>query len=212
MAKTEVHHPIFARAYERFEAVAAIKGADSHRAELLAGLSGRVLEVGAGVGTNFAFYPAEVSEIVAIEPEAYMRAKAEQAAANAAISVSVSNGVACHLPFADASFDAGVASLVLCSIADPVAALQELFRVIRPGGELRFYEHVRSERQRFAQFQRCVDVIWPFFAGGCHASRTTETSITHTGFVIEQARRFDFRPCATAFPVTPHVLGIARRP
>src|SRR5438477_205963 len=119
--------------------------------------------------------------------------------------------VADRLPAEDASCDAGVASLVLCSVADQAAALAELHRVIRQGGELRFYEHIRSDSPGFARFQRAVDVVWPHLGGGCHASRATLDEIEAAGFTIEQARRFTFRPSAVTIQVSPHAIGIASR-
>ena len=109
-------------------------GAAEHRTRLFAGLAGRVVEVGAGNGLNFSHYPASVGEVVAVEPEPYLRAQAETRAAQVAVPVRVVDGAASHLPLADASVDAGVASLVLCSVAHQAGALAELHRVIRPGG------------------------------------------------------------------------------
>ncbi len=149
--------------------------------------------------------------MIAVEPEPYLRARAEHAAANAAVPVKVVDGVADHLHVDDQSCDAGVASLVLCSVHDQAAALAELHRVIRPGGELRFYEHIRSDSPRFARFQRVIDVVWPHVAGGCHASRATLDAIEAAGFTIEHARRFTFRPSLTTVPVSPHAIGTARR-
>src|SRR6476620_2155797 len=108
-------------------------GADNRR-ELLAGLTGRVVELGAGVGSNFEHYPEGVSEVVAYEPEPFLRAEAEKAAAAAPVPVRVVYGEADRLPGADGEFDAGIASLVLCSVPDQRTALAELHRVIRPGG------------------------------------------------------------------------------
>lgn len=179
---------------------------------MLAGAAGRVIEVGAGTGLNFSHYPATVTEVVAVEPESYLRARAEQAATAAPVEVRVVDGTADALPAEDASFDVGVASLVLCSVPDQRAALVELFRVIRPGGELRFYEHIRSDRPRFARLQRTVDLLWPRIGGGCHTSRPTDQVIDAAGFVIERARHFTFRPAIFAYPVSPHVVGLARRP
>ena len=93
-------------------------GAAEHRDELLAGLNGRVIEVGAGNGLNFRHYPAAVTEVVALEPEPYLRQRAEQATAAAPVPVTVVAGVADALPADDAVFDAGVASLVLCSVPE----------------------------------------------------------------------------------------------
>jgi len=207
-----VRHPIFARTYARVGAAAEGKGAAEHRAEMLAGLTGRVIEVGAGTGLNFRHYPPGVTEILAVEPEPLLRKLATEEAARSGAPVEVVDGVADELPAADASFDAGVASLVLCSVRDQAAALAEVFRVIRPGGELRFYEHVVAESARFARFQRAADVVWPLCGGGCHASRDTLAAIEHAGFVVEEVRRFRFVPCFVARPVAPHILGIARRP
>jgi ubiquinone/menaquinone biosynthesis C-methylase UbiE len=211
-SRTKVRHPIFARMYARIGAAAEAKGAGEHRSELLAGLSGRVIEVGAGTGLNFPHYPASVRQVVAIEPEPLLRKLATEAAAATPVPVRVIDGVADALPVEDGSFDAGVASLVLCSVPDQTTALAELVRVIRPGGELRFYEHVRSDSPRFARFQRRADIVWPLFGGGCHASRDTLGAIERAGFRIESSRRFPFVPCVVAKPVAPHVIGIARRP
>jgi ubiquinone/menaquinone biosynthesis C-methylase UbiE len=209
---TKVHHPVFARIYARIGKAAEAKGAAEHRDECLAGLTGRVIEVGAGNGLNFGHYPPSVTEVVAVEPEPYLRERAREAAETAPVAITVVDGTADHLPADDATFDAGVASLVLCSVDDQAAALAELRRVIRPGGELRFYEHVISDRPRLARVQRALDAtIWPIVGGGCHASRDTHAAIAAAGFTIERSRSFEFRP-APAIPTAPHVLGVARRP
>ena len=212
MTEREVHHPLFARMYDRMSVAEEAKGAAKHREELLADLSGRVVEVGAGNGLNFAHYPPSVSEVVAVEPEPYLRARAERAAQDAKVPVRVVPGAAERLPADDGSFDAAVASLVLCSVRDQPRALAEIFRVLKPGGELRFYEHVRSHRPGFARFQRRVDIVWPHLGGGCHTSRATDEAIQQAGFVVERCRRFAFRPSFVDLPVTPHILGAARRP
>jgi ubiquinone/menaquinone biosynthesis C-methylase UbiE len=209
---SRVNHPIFARMYRRIADEAEERGAGDHRDELLAGLSGRVIEVGAGSGLNFARYPTTVSEVVAVEPESYLRAVAEDAAAHASVPVSVVDGTADDLPATTGEFEAGVVSLVLCSVPSPASALGQLFRVIRPGGELRFYEHVRSLKPGFARAQRALDLVWPWFGGGCHTSRDTEHAIADAGFVIERIRHFSFRPAPCSAPVSPHIIGVARRP
>ena len=137
----QVRNPFFARVYASMMRNEDPKQVE-HRREALGGLSGRVFELGAGVGSNFAHYPAEVTELVAAEPEPYLRERALAAAEAAPIDVQVVDAVADDLPFEDASFDAAVACLVLCTVPDQARALAELRRVIRPGGELRFYEHV----------------------------------------------------------------------
>jgi SAM-dependent methyltransferase len=207
-----VRHPVFARLYLRISAAAEAAGAAGHRDRLLDGLAGRVVEVGAGNGLNFAHYPSTVTEVVAVEPEPYLREAAEQAAAGAAVAVRVVDGTSTSIPLPDASVDAGVASLVLCSVPDQAAALGELLRVIRPGGELRFYEHVRAGDPGWARWQRRVDPVWTRIAGGCHLTRDTEAAIRAAGFVIESSDRFPFAPCALSRLAADHVLGRARRP
>jgi ubiquinone/menaquinone biosynthesis C-methylase UbiE len=211
-AAERVRHPIFARVYQRVSAVAEAAGAAEHRSRMLAGLVGRVVEVGAGNGMNFAHYPVTVSEVVAVEPEEYLRARAGEAAATAPVVVTVVDGTAAALPLDDASVDAGIASLVLCSVAQQAGALAELHRVIRPGGELRFYEHVLAQNPKLARWQRRIDPLWTRLAGGCHLTRDTEAAITAAGFTIESSDRFLFQPCWTSKLSAEHILGRARRP
>jgi ubiquinone/menaquinone biosynthesis C-methylase UbiE len=169
--------------------------------------------VGAGNGMNFQHYPETVSEVVAVEPEPYLRARASEAAEKVGVPITVGDGVADHLPLDDASVDAGVASLVLCSVPDQPRALAELRRVIKPGGELRFYEHVVARKPGFARFQRLLDrTFWPYAGGGCHCSRDTGAAIEAAGFEIESLRRFKFQPSPIVVAVAPHIIGTARRP
>jgi ubiquinone/menaquinone biosynthesis C-methylase UbiE len=153
-----------------------------------------------------------VTEVVAIEPESFLRARAEEAAGSAPVRLAILDGTADALPVPDAAFDAGIASLVLCSVPDQSNALAELRRVIRAGGELRFFEHVVSKRAGPARVQRIADrTIRPFVTGGCHVARDTLAAIEAAGFVIEHSERFSFRP--NPIDVTsPHILGTARRP
>jgi ubiquinone/menaquinone biosynthesis C-methylase UbiE len=203
---------VFARVYERVAEMSERRGGAEHRRRLLAGLSGRVIEVGAGSGANFAHYPTTVAEVVAVEPERYLRERAQRAATQAPVTVSVVDGVGDLLPGEDGSFDAGVAALVLCTVPDQQRALAELFRVIRPAGELRFYEHVIADRKWEARYQRFADAtFWPHVAGGCHLARDTTNGIERAGFQIETCERFPFSP-APFIPPDPHILGIARRP
>jgi ubiquinone/menaquinone biosynthesis C-methylase UbiE len=208
---TELRHPFFAWIYPRL-AASVEPLAQPHRIQLLAGLHGRVVEVGAGHGLNFAHYPATVSEVIAVEPERALRAQAVEAAARSPVPIRVVSGIAEALPLADGEADAAVASLVLCSVRDQATALGELRRVLRPGGELRFYEHVRAHDPRFARYQDLVRPLWKVVGGNCHTNRDTPAAIEQAGFVISEMERFRFPPTGPPLPVLPHVLGRARSP
>jgi ubiquinone/menaquinone biosynthesis C-methylase UbiE len=213
MPSTVSSRPIFSRMLARAAVCEERRGGAEHRRRLLGGLSGRVVELGAGSGVSFAHYPATVTELVAVEPEEHLRAMAQEAAREAPIAVTVVEGVADALPAGDASMDAGVVTAVLCSVPYPAAALAELRRVIRPGGDLRFFEHVAARSPRLARLQRALDAtIWPRVNGGCHTHRDTESAIRAAGFEIEQCDRFSFRAHVLAAPVAPRILGRALRP
>jgi ubiquinone/menaquinone biosynthesis C-methylase UbiE len=206
-----VDHPLCARLYVRQSAQADRRGLAARRAQLLDGLAGNVLEIGAGNGLNFGHYPPSVAEVVAVEPERRLRELALRASADAPVPVRVVDAVAERLPFAAAEFDAAVASLMLCSVVDVDAALAELHRVLRPGAELRFLEHVASPRPAVRALQRAADAtVWPRLACGCHLARATDMLIEAAGFTIERADRFAFRIPPLDPPKT-HVLGVARR-
>src|SRR5215213_3403590 len=205
-------HPIFARLYIRGSADAEERGQAEHRRDLLAGLSGRVLELGCGNGLNFEHYPESVAEVIGVEPEPTLREAAVSAAGRAAVPVRVVSGLADALPVEDESFDAAVVSLVLCSVPDQAAALSEVRRVIRSRGELRFYEHVQAHTQPLAGFLKFAErTFWPAVGGGCHPARHTADAIARAGFEIEECRRFGFK-AAAFMPTIPHILGRARRP
>lgn len=207
-----VHHPLFARLYSHLARAADRAGAAEHRDELLAGLSGTVVEVGCGTGTNFVHYPDAVTEVVAVEPEPYMRAHALDAADRAPVPVRVVAGVDHDLPAPTGWADAVVASLVLCSVAEQAEALAEMRRVVRPGGELRFYEHVRADSPAAGRWQERLDVVWPHLFGGCHTSRDTVAAIEAAGWQVQERRDFDFMPGRLTNPVAPHTIGRAFNP
>ena len=212
MKAPDSSRPRFARMYMRSAASAEERGATDHRRRLLDGLRGTVVEIGAGHGLNFALYPPEVTEVVAVEPEPTLRRQAQSAADSASVPIRVLAGVADELPLEDESADAAVASLVLCTVPDQQRALAELRRVLRPGGELRFYEHVIPRCQPKRVLFQAIDRsgIWPAVAGGCHAARDTTEAIMQAGFDIEEIERFGFS--ANRFqPLVPHILGTARR-
>ncbi|MEV8566433.1 class I SAM-dependent methyltransferase [Streptomyces sp. NPDC051322] len=214
ISRDAVHHPLFARFYARFSVSADLKGGvAAHRAELLSGLSGRVIEIGAGNGLNFAHYPAAVSEVVAIEPERSLRQLAVRSAMRAEVPVDVVPGAAEALPVKSEAFDAAVASLVLCTVRDVPRALAEIRRVLRPGGELRFFEHGLGEGRAMATTQRVLDrTVWPLLFGGCHTARDTLAAIGAAGFELGAHRRLTVPEKGPRLPSSPCVLGVARRP
>lgn len=200
-------HPVFARVWSH---ISGRVGSHRQRTELLAGLRGRVLEVGAGDGRNFSHYPPEVVEVLALEPEPYLRGLAADAAGAAAVSVTVLDGTAEAVPHEDGAFDSIVSSLVLCSVLDQSAALAEMNRVLAPGGELRFFEHVVAEGSLGRAVQNGLDGsgVWPHLGAGCHLARDTVGAITAAGFTVQRIRRFTSGPGPLGVPF---VLGSARR-
>ncbi|MBA2812884.1 class I SAM-dependent methyltransferase [Streptomyces sp. KM273126] len=210
--KNAVHHPLFARFYVRLSE-AAEKEVGPHRGELLAGLSGRVVEIGAGNGLNFARYPSTVSEVVAIEPEPVLRQSALNAARRAEVPIDVVPGTAEALPVKSEAFDAAVVSLVLCSVRDVQRALAEARRVLRPGGELRFFEHGRGGGRAMTTAQRVLDrTVWPLLFGGCHTARDPIGSIRTAGFDMGSYRNVLVPGKGLRLPSSYCVLGTARRP
>jgi SAM-dependent methyltransferase len=213
MRGSSVNRPVFARFWLWASPGMERGGMAGYRDVLLAGLAGRVIEVGAGNGLNFGHYPPDVTRVVAVEPNPRLRQAARGAAARAPVPVEIADGTAQRLPAADADFDAAVASLVLCSVPDPQAALRELYRVIRPGGELRFLEHVRASTPGLRQVQRGLDAtVWPLFFGGCHVGRDTAAEIGKAGFTAARVDEMRFPDVRLPWPSAPHILGRARKP
>lgn len=209
MSEQTLDHPFFARMWTVMSAhetplLRRLRG------ENLAGLSGRVLEVGAGTGTNFAYYPEAVAQVVALEPEARLAPVAREAAAATLVPITVIESTIETMP-ATEPFDAVVCSLVLCSVADPDAVLRQLNSVLKSGGELRYFEHVASAGWR-GGVQRVADItVWPRIAGNCHTHRYTERAITGAGFTIEAARRQWTFPAWVPLPISEIALGRASK-
>ncbi len=206
------HHPLFARAY----AWASERTAGDMarlRGRLVAGLAGRVVEIGAGTGLSFPLYPSDVTEVLAVEPEPYMRRRAQAAAREAPVPVRVVDAVAESLPVPSGSVDAVVTSLVLCSVTDQAAVLGEVRRVLRPGGQLRFVEHVRARSRGLAWSQRVLDAtVWPLVGAGCHTGRDTVAAVARAGLDIVDLDRFRMPDTRVPLPPAPHVRGTAVRP
>lgn len=193
----QFHHPRRVRA-DRSDGAAPTP----QRRQLVVGLSGRVLEIGAGDGVTLSCYPAAVEEIVLVEPDPFLRAAAKGIAKRIPTSVRVLDGNLRYLPVPDGSCHAVVCSLVLCCAAGVQETLREVRRVLVPGGELRFYEHQRSDNPMVTLVESLLTPLWSRVAGGCHPARNTVAAIQQAGFVIESLDRFRFRHFD-------HVLGVA---
>jgi SAM-dependent methyltransferase len=216
-----IDNPFFARLWSKLS-TREPESIRRLRRENLAGLTGRVLEVGAGTGTNFEFYPATVTEVVAIEPEQRLAVLARQAVDKASVPVTVSTDTVERYVASEAtggdhaatseSFDAVVCSLVLCSVQDPDGVLRQLFSTLRPGGELRYLEHVASTGVR-ARMQRLADAtVWPRLLGNCHTHRHTERSIVDAGFEVAETRHEWVLPAWVPMPASETAIGRAVRP
>ncbi|MGD9736225.1 MAG: class I SAM-dependent methyltransferase [Solirubrobacterales bacterium] len=173
---------LFAALYDRSLKATEEGGLGEMRRQLLAGATGRVLELGAGTGVNLDHYPPAVSELVLVEPDPHMakRLRARLRASPRRATVLESPGE--RLPFADGEFDLAVATLVLCTVPDPTATLAELRRVLAPGGRLLLIEHVRAGDRRLARWQDRLQTPWRFLADGCHCNRDTAASLAAAGF------------------------------
>ncbi len=203
-------HPFFARLWITMSAHET-EAMTRLRRENLAGLTGRVLEVGAGTGTNFAFYPDTVTEVVAVEPERRLAEHARTAASTAPVAVEVHEHPAEAMEEAG-PFDAVVCSLVLCSIDDAETVLRQLYSMLRPGGELRFLEHVASSGFRGRLQQTADATFWPRLFGNCHTHRDTEHAIKNAGFEMVTDRHQWTLPRWAPLPVSEFALGRAVRP
>jgi SAM-dependent methyltransferase len=204
-----VRHPLCSRLYAQQVERAEELGLSERRRELLAGVSGRVLEIGAGTGVNLRHYPSTVEELVLVEPEPYLRRRLTLAAAESSLRVTVIDASAERLPLDAASIDAAVSCLVLCSVRDVNATLRELRRILTPDGEFRFMEHVASERPPRRRAQRIADAsLWPLVSGGCHLGRDTLGAMETAGFHVDRVEKFDFRIPPLDPPKT-HVCGVA---
>ena len=202
----------FARCLERRERERPDPVAHELRRRALAGLRGRVLEVGSGDGRSFEHYPTSVAQLVAVEPDPTARTVAAGRARAAAVPINVVEGTAEALPAEDGSVDAVVSMGVLCTVPDPAAALAEIRRVLGPTGELRFWEHVRSRRLSFRLLQRSLDALfWTRALGGCRTTRDTEAAIAASGFELVSVERGFHASSPLTITAAPYILGVARR-
>jgi len=200
---------IFAALYDRMMAEAEKAGLSAHREALLAGAGGRVLEIGGGTGNNLPFYGKSVTDLVVAEPAEPMARRLERKLRDYRIPTRVVRAPAEDLPLETSSFDCAVATLVLCTVADPARALAEIRRVLKAGGRLLFLEHVRSEDPKLARWQDRLRGPWSWVGCGCQCNRRTVENIRDAGFAIQDLRREVFPKAAPL--ARPLVIGAGAR-
>lgn len=200
---------LFSAAYDRGMKASEDAGLRQMRHELLAQARGRVLELGAGTGLNIGHYPEGIEGLTLVEPDPHMTKRLREKLTQASREAEVIEAPAERLPFPDDSFDTVALTLVLCTVPDPAAALTEVKRVLKPGGQLLFLEHVRSRDPDLAKWQDRWERPWHFLADGCHCNRDTVSAIGAAGFALGDVERGRL-PKAVAI-VRPLATGSARK-
>lgn len=196
---------VFAWWYTRSDVPEYTKLVDEYKRELFSGLHGDVVEIGPGTGDNFSYFPKDIRWI-GIEPNVYMHPPLREAMAEAGIEGEIRTGTAEHISLPDASVDAVVSTLVLCSVTSLDETLREVLRVLRPGGRFAFMEHVAAPRgTALHHAQRVVKPVWRFVADGCNPDRDIEAAIRRAGFSSVEIKPFKI----PAWPVSPHIAGTA---
>jgi SAM-dependent methyltransferase len=198
---------LFSALYDRGLKETEEAGLREMRRELLESARGKVLELGAGTGLNLAHYPEEIESLTLTEPDPHMAKRLRERLASSGQAAEVVQAPAERLPFPSGAFDTAVATLVLCTVPDPAAALAEARRVLRPGGQLLFLEHVRSEDQATARWQDRLEKPWRFLADGCHCNRDTVAALGASDLSIARVERGEV-PKAPPI-VRPLVVGCA---
>ena len=174
------------------------------RQQVMSGATGRVLEIGVGVGANWACLP-EGATYSAIDPDPFMLERGRRHAAEAGKSYDLIEAPAEAIPFPDGTFDTIVVTLTFCSVDDLPRALAEARRVLKPGGTLRFWEHVRPGNPVAGKLFDIITPGWKRIGAGCHPNRRTEAAIRQAGFTVTEVRH------TKAGPFMPAILGVATR-
>jgi len=200
----------FSALYDRCFKAAEEAGLREMRREVLSDARGRVLELGAGTGLNLDLYPEGLESLTLTEPDPHMIKQLRKRAAEASRGAEVVQAPAERLPFDDDSFDTAVVTLVLCTVPDQPAALQEIKRVLEPGGQLLFLEHVRADSPSLAKWQDRLEKPWRFLGDGCHCNRDTASAIGAAGFELGEVEHPEL-PKAPPI-VRPMARGSARVP
>jgi SAM-dependent methyltransferase len=200
----------FSALYDRGFKATEEAGLREMRAELLSGARGRVVELGAGTGANIDLYPETVEELVLVEPDPHMSKRLRVRLAGSGREAEIVEAPAEQLDLDSDSVDTVVVTLVLCTVPDPLAAIAEIVRVLKPGGQLLFIEHVRAEKPSLARWQDRLERPWHFLADGCHCNRDTLASISASGLKVEDVSH-DALPKAPPL-VEPLIRGSAILP
>ncbi len=198
---------LYAAAYDLFNGPAERAGLSEQRHDLLAQAAGATIEIGAGTGLNLPHYPPAVTRLALIEPDPHMRRRLRSRASRLGRDAEILDATADQLPFPDASFDTAVVTFTLCSVPDERAALNEITRVLAPGGRLLFFEHVRSADPRIAARQDKIPFPYPLI--GCHPNRDTLAAIEAAPLAVESVRAGEL-PKAPRIE-RPMIVGTARR-
>jgi ubiquinone/menaquinone biosynthesis C-methylase UbiE len=204
---SQIFHPRFAAFYERYARLGSERRlTDPLRQETAGQAYGVVLEVGAGTGLNFSWYrPEQVERVEAIEPDSAMLAYARERVRQAGVPIRLTQASVEALPFADASFDSVVVTLVFCSVEDSAQGMQEIKRVLKPQGTLFLFEHVRSQSAWVARLQDALVPLTTRMFGNCHWNRDTAQTVQEAGFAITHVRR-------VKGGLDPHIVLQALRP
>ena len=211
MAEPQTGHRWFASIYDRLLTSSERSYMRRIREEIVGGARGRVLELGAGTGASFPYYNDHAEEVVATEPDPHMLERARRRAEDLERPIELRQVSAEELPFEDGSFDTVVSTLVLCTVRDPLQALSEVRRVLKPSGELRMYEHVRYGHAFGAFWQDVATPIWRWFGAGCHPNRDIARLVREAGFEFQQLELS--KPVLPIPPMVfarPHITAIAR--
>jgi ubiquinone/menaquinone biosynthesis C-methylase UbiE len=180
---------VFAALYDRIMRRGEERGMGRCRGELVANARGRTLEIGTGTGANIPYYPDDLEELILAEPFEPMRRRMQHKLSESGKSARTLSAPAEAIPLEDESIDTVVSTLVLCTVDFPDRVLSEVARVLRPGGQLLFIEHVRSHSPRVSRWQDRLETPWRHFGAGCRCNRDTIASIAAAGFSSEHEDR-----------------------
>jgi SAM-dependent methyltransferase len=177
----------FSALYDRMIKGTEEGGLREMRRRTLADAGGRTIDIGAGTGANLGLFPEAVTSLVLAEPDPHMIRRLRPKLAESGEEAELVEAPAEGLPFEDSSFDTAIFTLVLCTVPDPEAALREAGRILKPGGQLLFVEHVRSSEDGLARWQDRLEGPWRFFADGCHCNRDTLSAIVAAGMRVDDS-------------------------